>query len=137
MGFGLMGSGTFVATRYGDEIIGGVSRFGDEVAEGVSRIWTGRGYERYVQRVLDADDGFSVGGRQFDGSWKSLFGEVWLEMKTFIKPDKIAQAKSQIGQQYRIATDNGVGYMVVSPSPLPAEVVDYLSKMGIDHMIIP
>jgi hypothetical protein len=105
----------------------------------------GRAYEEYLQQKVGGEDGFQVGGRDFDGSYTADDGaDTWYEAKSGNYWDKLgdnakmmSKFKSNLGDARRIAAENGKSYELISEKPIPESVTRWLSQNGIPWKIIP
>jgi hypothetical protein len=111
-------------------------------ASGTPGGYAGRAYELRLMRELGGTDGFSVGGRQFDGKYTAHGKEIWYEAKSgnywqmlLNNPAKLQKFKSTTGQVRDIANSNGADFVIYSENPISSEVTDWLDKKGIRHEV--
>ncbi|BCJ43475.1 hypothetical protein GCM10010168_42150 [Actinoplanes ianthinogenes] len=139
--------GTFLAR----EGVGGLKKDFDNLhwnnqAEGASGTpggYAGRSYELKLKEQFKGEDGFSEGGRQFDGRYvKEDGGKVWYEAKSgeafdrmLEKPELLEKFKANTGQQRKIAEENGAEFKVYSENPIPDSIASWLTKKQISFEV--
>lgn len=96
----------------------------------------GHDFEEYLTKTIGGEGSFSKGGRDFDGGvgnrwWEAKSGGYWdLIMNN---PKKLELFKSSMGDRLRIAKNNGATYELITNSPIPQEIKDWLTKKGIPY----
>jgi hypothetical protein len=104
----------------------------------------GRRYEKHLVDRLGGRDGFSEGGRQFDGAFEEDGAEYWYEAKSggywelAQRNAKVMEKfRSNLGDARRIATANGKKFCLISENPIPQDIMEWLTKKGFSWKIIP
>jgi len=90
----------------------------------------GKAAEDIVRQKIGGTGAFRAGGREFDTS----VGNTWIEIKSGladITDQRWAATQSQIGQQFRIASDNAKQFELHIVGEVPQYVKEWLIKKGI------
>jgi hypothetical protein len=111
-------------------------------APGTPGGYAGRPYELKLMEELGGTDGFSVGGRQFDGKFELDGRSVWYEAKSGAalkkaadEPKLLEKFKSTTGQQAKIARENDADFKLYSENPIPDSVTSWLDRKGISYEV--
>ena len=87
--------------------------------------------EDYLVEAMGSIGSFKRSGREFDGAW----GNIWIEAKSgnfftmiLSNPKQLAKYKSQMGHGRTIASENGASYILVSNTPIPDEIKNWLNS---------
>jgi RHS repeat-associated protein len=104
--------------------------------------YAGRPFELRLISELGGVDGFSIGGRQFDGAfaqdgqivwYEAKSGEAWNNMLNTVKA--MEKFKGNTGQQAQIAASNGRRFQIFSDTPIPDKIASWLDSKGISYMV--
>jgi RHS repeat-associated protein len=117
-----------------DEVAGLLPRFSkSSISEAQGLI--GKEFEDFLQKNLGGSGSFTKGGRQFDVA----AGDRWIEAKSggfwdLVTNDskKMHQFKSKMGERLKIATENNKSFELISNTPIPDGVKNWLGKKGIE-----
>lgn len=110
-----------------------MGKSGDDLADAVKTGTgkSGKEFEQHLAEKLGGEPSFKVtntrGTREFDGR----VGNAWFEAKTGWEDLDLSKFKSDMGKGLSIATDEGASYHLLTNSPIPGELKDWLSKKGI------
>ncbi|MDJ1137627.1 putative T7SS-secreted protein [Streptomyces iconiensis] len=119
---------------------------GDGKSKGRLAQESGDAYEKHLQEKLGGGNGFSEGGRQFDGAfvdsatgrgtwYEAKSGNFWENVQD--NPKRAAKFFSTEGQKLDIANGKGIDYQVISEKPIPEKITNWLDKKGIPWRVIP